>query len=40
MTRSLGDSIAKRLGCSSIPSIKSVNLRKLDNFIILGSDGI
>lgn len=41
MTRSLGDLVAKSVGVTHEPEIKSINnLTKNDKFIVIGSDGL
>ena len=41
MTRSFGDLVAKSVGVTAEPEIKSFNnLTKQDKFIVIGSDGL
>ncbi|KAM3142703.1 hypothetical protein pb186bvf_005087 [Paramecium bursaria] len=40
MTRSVGDQIAKLVGVSDIPEIKTFTIQKSDKILLLGSDGL
>lgn len=40
MTRSLGDAQSKNIGIISLPEIDHIFLKKRDQFIVLGTDGL
>lgn len=40
MSRSLGDFNGKNIGLSAIPEIEIIELRDIDKFVVLGSDGV
>jgi serine/threonine protein phosphatase PrpC len=40
MSRSLGDFNGKSIGLSAVPEIEIIELRDIDKFVVLGSDGV
>jgi serine/threonine protein phosphatase PrpC len=40
LSRSLGDSVATRIGCTSVPEVTFCTLRPQDGYVVIASDGV